>query len=457
MDARKKDRMRIAFFTPLSPLQTAIADHSEGLLPHLARQAEIDLFIDDGYRPTNLQIVEQFNIYSYRDFARRAGEYDALLYAMGNHADYHGYVYEMMQHHPGVTILHDTTLHHCMLGLTLGRGNVEQYVEEMTYAYGEAGAHAAYQVVRTMDDAIIQTYPLVERVLDASLGVIVHNEHARREVLKRHPQSRVARIPQHFFLPAGFPAQVDVASLRARWGLEDRFVVGSFGLFAPDKRLDVCLRAFSRLLESRPDATYLLCGQAFPGYDLPMMIQTSGLADKVIFTGWMEPVLFAQHMVLLDLAVQLRYPHIGGTPFTPIRLMGLGVPTIISDTAPVAELPEGACAKLLSDEYEEQTLAALLQYLAGHEQVRRQMGEHGRRTIQALHDPDRVAEQVLAFIEQVVALPPDDSGAVMTTRERDLLLQGVGSTLADWGVRETDDSWLLPIAQAIGDLFTLDE
>ena len=61
--------MRLALFTPLSPLKTALADHSEGLLPYLAQGADIELFIDEGYQPANQDIVQRFDIYTYEELS----------------------------------------------------------------------------------------------------------------------------------------------------------------------------------------------------------------------------------------------------------------------------------------------------------------------------------------------------------------------------------------------------
>ena len=395
--------MHIAFFTPLSPLHSALADHSEGLLPSLAELADVDLFIDDGYTPSNPEITGRFAIYSFRDFCRRAGQYDAVLYAMGDNATYHGYIYEMLQRFPGVVMLHDTTLHRTMINLAFQQGRPEMYLQAMRDAYGVADIRIAQRVVSGHGEAYVKRYPLFERVVNSSLGVIVYNGHARRQVLRHCPNARVTHINYHFFLPPGFPDRTDVAAMRTRWGLDGRFVVGSCGIFVPHKRLDSCLRAFARLREGHPEAAYLLVGSHPHDYDLPGLIQRLGLDGHVVLTGWMDPVRFTQHMYLLDIGIHLRYPHIGGTPFTPIRLMGLGVPTLISDIEPLAEFPEGVCAKVAPDEFEEDTLLALLTYLADHEDVRQQLGENGVHWIRKHHDAGRIAGEHIAAIEAALS------------------------------------------------------
>lgn len=445
--------MRIAFFTPLTPLQTAIADHSEGLLPHMVKHAQIDLFIDDGYRPTNPLILAQSAVYNYREFPVRAQDYDLVVYAMGDNADFHGYMYEILQRYPGVVILHDITLHHFIIGLTLARGDVEGYLSEMHYAYGEEGMEAAKRVIAGRGDDVYTAYPLVERVLDASLGVIVHNHFAKRDLLARRPSARVVQINQHFFLPHNFPDHVNAKALRAQLGLDDHFVLATFGFFIPDKRLDVCLRVFSRFLSNHPDAIYLLVGGHSPYYDVPSMIRSLGLEGKVILTGWMDPVSFVKYMFIPDIAIHLRYPHIGGTPYTPIRLLGLGVPTILSDIETLAEIPEGCCAKIAPDAYEEETLLATLEYLAAHEDVRRQMGENGRQFIQENCDCPTIARQYINFFEEILKSSPKP----LTQMEESVswerqLVQELAAILATWGITDADEDLLRPIAAAVASL-----
>lgn len=445
--------MRIAFFTPLTPLQTAIADHSEGLLPHMVKHAQIDLFIDDGYRPTNPLILAQSAVYNYREFPAWAQDYDLVVYVMGDNADFHGYMYEILQRYPGVVILHDVVLHHFIVGLTLARGDVEGYLREMRYAYGKKGAEAAQRVIAGRGDDVYATYPLVERVLDASLGVIVHNHFAKRDLLARRPNAKVACINYHFYLPYGFPDQVDATALRAQLGVKDRFVLATFGLFIPDKRIDVCLRVFSRFLDTHPDATYLLVGSHSSYYDVPGMIRNLGLESKVILTGWMDRVLFVKYMFVPDIAIHLRYPHIGGTLYTPIRLLGLGVPTILSDIETLAEISEGCCAKIAPDVYEEETLLATLEYLATHEDVRRKMGENGRQFIWKNHNCAAIARQYIDSFQEVL----DSSAKPLTQMQESVgwetqLVRESAAILATWGITDKDDRLLWPVAAAIASL-----
>jgi glycosyltransferase involved in cell wall biosynthesis len=447
-------QLRIAFFTPLAPRQTAIADHSEGLLPYLSQGADIDLFIDEGYEPTTPAIAEQFNIYSYREFPQRAANYDLPVYAMGNDNRFHGFMHNLMRDYPGVVIFHDTDFQHYFVERTLQHDDVGDYLSEMEYAYGQTGRQVAVLALIGEVERLRGVFPLIERLLAWSRGGIVYNEFAFRDLRRRRPEARLRHLNHHFYTPPGFPAKVDVEALRRRWGVQDAFTLGTFGLFIPHKRIEVCLRVFRRFLEVQPNAHYLLVGQHSPFYDVPEMIRAHELEDRVTLTGWMDALEFTQYLCVPDVVIHLRYPHIGGTPYTPIRLLGLGQPTILSDIEPLAGFPEGCCTKILPDEYEEDTLLAILKRLAEDADLRRQMGENARRFVARQHDVEQIAREHLEFFAEVVATPaPAKEPATKTWQDR--LVRDSASVLASWGVTEKDEYLLAPISQAIGELFPL--
>lgn len=398
--------MRIAFFTPLSPIQSALADYGEGMAMALANipGITVDLFINDDYQPDNPVIQDRFQIRPYHDYTSRAHEYDATLYSMGDHGRYHSFMLDLIHRYPGVVILNDLTVHHAVIWSTLGKGNLQAYLDELRYAGVTPDISIAHQLGTRLDNEMLLKYPLFERVVDSSLGVIVQNNYARDRILAKRPQAQVQCIPYPFFMPPGFP-DFDLAGERARqraaMDLEDNFVIGSFGIFVPNKHLEACLNAFARITEHTPQARYILGGEAGPYYDLSSTIRQRGLEEQVMVTGWLALPQFVRQMFALDAAIHLRHPHLGGTPYTPIRLMGVGTCTIVSDIEPLAELPEGACAKIAPDDYEEETLYAILQRLSQDAGFRHLMSENGRQFISRYHDIDAIAQQTMEFITAV--------------------------------------------------------
>jgi glycosyltransferase involved in cell wall biosynthesis len=126
-----------------------------------------------------------------------------------------------------------------------------------------------------------------------------------------------------------------------------------------------------------------------------------GLESQVSITGWQPPAEFVRQMFALDIGIHLRHPHIGGTPYTPIRLMGLGITTISSDIEPLQELPQGACIKIPPDDFAEAMLTEILHQLAYNASWDQLIGENGRSYIQQHHQLDDIARQYIEFFQSL--------------------------------------------------------
>jgi glycosyltransferase involved in cell wall biosynthesis len=396
--------MRLAYFSPLPPQRSGIADYSAELLPHLARHLEVEPFVDEGVKVAP-EIAGAFTVRGDRAFPAlwESGRYDAVLYHVGNNHEYHARTWKMLQRYPGVTVLHEPMLHHLVRGMTVARGDLEGYVEEMRYAYGRTGESLARRSLGTGIPLDAWSYPLFERVVDASLGLIVHNDCTRDRVLASRPETRIAKVPHHLSLAESQGGE----ALRAALGLPPAgLLFASFGFITPAKRIDVALRAFARLRrEVAPDALYLLVGEVSPYYDLECLL-TPALADGVVLVGRTELPEFLRYMAAADVAINLRYPSAGETSGTLIRLLGLGKAVIVSNTGAFAEIPDDCCAKIDLDATEEALLFAVLCALATDAELRRRLGDNARRHIAAHHALEGSARGYADFIRAVVAEKP---------------------------------------------------
>src|SRR4051812_15223488 len=107
--------MRVAFFSPLPPARSGIADYSDALVQELRRRVE-------------LEIVSS---------ATANFDADIAVYQIGNNG-YHDFVYETALRHPGVVVMHESNLHHLITDLTIKRGDWDAYVRECEYDGGPA-------------------------------------------------------------------------------------------------------------------------------------------------------------------------------------------------------------------------------------------------------------------------------------------------------------------------------
>ncbi|MFH1928898.1 MAG: glycosyltransferase [Chloroflexota bacterium] len=448
--------MRLAYFSPLPPASSGIADYSHELLPYLARYAEIDLFVDEGFTPAK-EISKRFPIQSYRDYGslRQTEGYEATIYHIGNDTRYHEHIYHTALKYPGIVVLHEYMLQHLVQGMTLARGNPEGYVEEMRYCYGRTGERLARLQINTGRGVDVWAWPLFERIVDASLGVVVHSEHARQQILARRPQARVAKINSHCSENILTGQYESPLAAREALGLpRDAFIVASFGLITPHKRVEVALRAFARLHRRFPDAKLLLVGAVSPLYDIQSILD-GGLREGVTVTRRVNMESFLQYMIASNLAVNLRYPTGGETSATLIRLLGFGKPVIVSNVGSFVEYPDDCCAKVDVGDEEEDTLYAMMSALATDEGLRRQLGDNAHRYIQTHHTLESSAQGYIGFIQDILASPPRPSSVIpsMVRPIGDDVLAGLISDIAaemvGLGIRDGDETILREIATAL--------
>ena len=400
--------MRIAFFTPLPPIQSALADFAEGLIAALAMLPEVttlDVFISGTYTPETDFTNDRIAVFPHTVYPSRQRDYDVTVYSLGDNGRFHGYMLNYVHRFPGVVILNDTTLHRCILTATVGQNNPQAYIDELIYAYQDDAAHIAQQISSGLGNEVLLRFPLIERIIDSSQGVIVQNQFAQRQVLGLRPFAHTKIIPYPYFLPKELatknPTAIRTEQRTVLGFTPDSFLVGSFGIFVPNKHLRACLAAFKEATNHEPRAHYLLGGFAADGYDLADEIRQMGLENQVHMTGWQPPATFVRQMFALDVGIHLRHPHIGGTPYTPIRLMGLGIATITSDIEPLQELPQGTCIKLAPDDYAEALRVELLSKLAADTAFRQLIAENGRTFIQQNHQLQKIAQQYLQFFQNL--------------------------------------------------------
>lgn len=442
--------MHIAYFSPLPPSPSGIADYSAELLPHLGQHAEITLFVDSD-EPLDNDLAEAFPVRNVADFGGCRDEFDVALYHMGNDAAYHAAIWHTLQQYPGIVVAHEPLFYHFFQQLTVAHGDVRGFASIVEDVYGKP---AAQRAINHLDDGTRNpiAFPLVEPVLGDALGAVVHNHHAARQIRERCLGVPVEVVPHHLSLPAPFDDAVDRAAIRCELELTDRFVVSTFGFLTEWKRIPVALSAFARLHEDHPEAIYCLVGDVRLYEELDVLIgEASVPRESVRVTGRVPLDEFLSYMAATDVAINLRYPTAGETSGTLIRLLGLGVPTIVSDVGSYAEFPANVCAQVPVDGFEEDTLAAILRALTEDEALREALGTNARDYVRTHHTLENSAQAYAAFIERVVAGEAQLATPATTSPLTDVL-SDVGGTLAGWGVMEDDDVLLQPIAQAIAEL-----
>jgi glycosyltransferase involved in cell wall biosynthesis len=365
----------VAYFSPMPPESSGIADYSALLLPELRRHVDVTVVKRGTKRPPR--------------------GVDLAVYQVGNNPDAHGWILDALRRTPGLVVLHDFVLHHLIAGVTIGRRDGHGYLDAMEREHGVVGRLIAHGVLDKrlppLWEARPEEFPLAGEVLSLATGLIVHSQYVEVRARGAGHAGPIARIPHPAWpAPDGPAADVGGAPL-----------YGAFGNVNQSKRVPQLLEAFARVRVEHPGAKLLLVGATSPGFDLERRLQRLGLSgDGIVREGYVDERRLWQLMAACDVHVNLRSPTMGETSGTAIRALTLGKPLVVSDVGWFSELPPGVALKVPVGVREVDDLEAALRLLAERADARAAMGEAARALARTEHDLARVAELQAAAFER---------------------------------------------------------
>jgi len=396
-------RLSIAFISPLNPLRSGISDYAELLLLFLSEFFDLTLYSDCGV-PANPLIAERFPVYPVLDLYKYHSLHDLRLYQIGN-SPHHRNAFTVLRTLPGVVVLHEPFLHH-----GLYYSSPLHYRRELFYELGTpdwARLRDMEQALVNDDRQALMDVPLIGRIVDSSLGILVHSQTARRIVEAYRAKSALGRSGFPKIMVVSQPMAVldsgEMPEHRARLGLpQDALIFGMAGFIHPVKEPYLALQAFARLQSDFPQALFLFVGEVLQETgDLLAFARELGLADKVIILGRVEPLeRLHQAMSACDVVLNLRRTTIGETSAIALRAMALGKPIIVRNIGWFGELPDEACVKIGPEDGVEE-LVAVMRALASSPEMRLRLGQEARRYIERECDPRRVARQYAEFLWDV--------------------------------------------------------
>jgi glycosyltransferase involved in cell wall biosynthesis/SAM-dependent methyltransferase len=370
--------LRIAFFSPLPPTKSGIADYSAAVLDHLTQFAKVDTFTE---KPVKFD----------------AALYDAAVYQLGNNP-HHTFAYEMAMEYPGIVVLHEANLHHLIADLTIRRGDWDAYIREVELNGGAAALAYALRYVRTLQRGPDYDLPMLRGILSRSRAAIVHSDAVACELRTHGFTGPVGKIPHGAWI-----VEVDRMVYRARLGLDERApLIGIFGFLKPYKRVAESLRAFSRLIRVVPGARMVLVGEAHPELPLDSMISSLGLSAHVRRIGFTPIEDFNGYLGACDIVLNLRYPTVGESSGTLLRALGMGKAVVVSDVGSFREYPDEICLKAPVDSSEEEHLFEYLNLLVSRPELARGLGARAREWVERECNWESVARRYADFVTAAV-------------------------------------------------------
>lgn len=420
--------IRLAYFSPLNPQQSGISDYSEELLPYLAQNANVTLFVD-GFKPGNQKLLNDFKWHDYRkqpSLLDTLREYDVIIYHIGNDHRYHSGIFDAMSTHPGIAVFHDFALQDFFLGLARERRDLRLYLDEMASCHGDMERQLAAEYLQRGSEpphaCSPLSFPLNCRLARSASGIIAHSEWSRSRLEEIAPGVPNTKI--------NMPIDSRRFSERKR-DKPGRVSIASFGLVIPGKGIERIIKALS-LLRHDYDFHYTLVGGENPYFNVRSIIDAHTMQDRVTITGHIPLAEFERHMSETDLAINLRERTVGETSASLCRLMAASIATVVCDVGWYSELPDNAVVKIPLDSSTDAMLLAYLRRLIDDASLRDRIGVNARHYIFNEHAIERVADEYLNFVEQVLA-----------AKARRTLIAGVAHELSALGLHGQEQSRLM--------------
>jgi glycosyltransferase involved in cell wall biosynthesis len=189
--------------------------------------------------------------------------------------------------------------------------------------------------------------------------------HATRLIAVSRDLSRIAgelgvSDRRRRYIPNGVDIELfrpaDVASLRARLGLPAAApVYMCVGYFLPVKGHAVLVKAFARLVATRPDAVLVLAGDGPLLDEIKSQAAEAGLGERVRFLGAVDHVTTAQWLQASDVLVLPSFNE--GTPLVTLEALACGKPVVATAVGGTTEVVSDERYGLLVPAGDDQTLA----------------------------------------------------------------------------------------------------
>ena len=341
-----KSMKKIAFFTPLPPLESGISDYSVDILSKLGECYDIDVYIDKGYAADLLE-NSRINILEFTAFDEKASEYDEIVYQMGN-SEFHEYMIPYIRKYPGVLVLHDYNLHSLVYFLTMGKyGRKQREYHKILEEDFEADVVNHY-----LDDLKFgKTGPQIHNmevnsfVTNYAKKIIVHSRESKEKLLRKNI-SRIVRVVPSY---AKIEPLVDVEKSKREMGYDvNTKIFASFGHVHETKRVIPILKAFSRLSGEYANVKYIFVGKLSESIEkeFEKIVKENHLEEYVQITGYTSLNDFVKYINLADMCFNLRYPYNGETSGSLMRILAKGKLVVVNNIGSFSEIPDTCCVKL---------------------------------------------------------------------------------------------------------------
>jgi hypothetical protein len=380
-------------------MPSLVADYSAELLPFLARQFEIDVFSD---RPGCPLPLESASV-RFLGPSQRAESNIINIYQIANDPQ-HSLAYAAALRVPGITALHDINLHSLVRSLFCNGAASTTYVEELCFAHGGEGKAAweMYQTGELSEEQLIDLLPMNRRILEASQGLIVHDENLHGQLLMNQLPGGGARVGCLSY-GVGCPSRSleHSAALRNKLCIDRSQLLLASAEFSLDTATTMrTLRIFRRVLESCQHAYLLLaCRLALPGVaqTIDSARHDLGIAGRIHFLVAGSRAQWSRYLMGSDVVLCLNAQRSIGLL---LQTLSCAVATVITNDCFSGTITNRAVMKVAENETPV-AIANAVTSLLEDSRERQVMGKNAGEYIEQNHSCRQAAEDYRDFVERL--------------------------------------------------------
>jgi glycosyltransferase involved in cell wall biosynthesis len=419
--------VRLAWFTPLPPVTSGVAQYSVDVLPGVLPTHEIDVFVASAAE-LSFARARHLPARSAHDFVwlRQKAPYDLVVYQLGN-AGCHDFMWPYLFQYPGLVVLHDAHLHHARAACLLSRRRKREYETELVFNHPEVPPERAAIGVVGFGGPISYFWPMLRSVVLSARRVAVHNAIVADELRESFEGAQVDVIRLGVSDPLATAGRRDEARARARARLgiaPDAFVVLAYGGITPEKRISAAIQAIAATRHHHHDLRLLLVGTGPGTYDPRTVARAAGIADRLTIAGFVSGDELPASLLAADAALALRWPTARETSAAWAQCIAAGLPTVLTDLAHLAHIPtlepQGWTLRHLQSKGgpvvpvaisiditdEDRLLARALRRLITDAPLRASLGAAARTYFERHHTIPQMHDDYLRVIDAAAAAPP---------------------------------------------------
>ncbi len=394
------NKKRLAYFSPIPPARSGISDYSSELLMYLSNYYEITVIVD-GYETTDTWIKSNLKVRQVEWFIQYARSFERIIYQMGN-SEFHSYMLNLLPLYPGIVILHDFYLSNMYGYMSWKKNPPFSLKQNLYYSHGYPAIQALEQ--ESYPKQAIWEYPTNLKVIQDSLGIIVHSENSKDLADQWYglSTSKDWHLIPHL---REKPTVNDKKAARQKLGLpENAFIVCSFGIIGKTKlSLEIAKAFLESKISSNPNAYLIFVGKNDSGEygeEILQTISSAELQNRITITEWVDLDEFRLYLQAADMGVQLRTLSRGETSGTVLDCLNYGLPTIVNANGSMAYLNKDSVL-MLPDNFSLSQLTEAFDRIYDSPSLRQQLTVNALSTIDTMHQPADCAFKYYQAIEYI--------------------------------------------------------